>query len=134
MARLIESCRFGGTCIVCEKPFAKGDPIWHVGYNQAMHPECKELEREYIFATRDGGSTFDRLSYSKVGEMLTKAFELSAENNQPVGVNRLDGTKLVPLFMISALPGASLVPAPEPEPLEIDGPLFPWPEGKEAPF
>lgn len=134
MGRLIEHCLYGGTCISCGKRFERGDPIWHVGPKQAMHPECQGKESEYVFASRDGGSLFDRLTYTNVGDMMTKAFELSAENNQPVGVARIEGNKSVPLFMISALAGASLLPAPEPEATPIEGPLFPWPDGEKAPF
>lgn len=133
MGRLIPNCRYGGICAVCGKPFHKGDPIWHIGPNQACHPECQEAEREYVFASTTGTELFDRLTFTKVGDMLARAFEISAENNKPVGVARMDHGKLVSLFMISALPGTSLNPAPEPEPEEIDGPLFTW-TGEGRPF
>lgn len=133
MGRLIQSCRYGGKCIACEKPFQAGDPIWHIGPNQATHPECQHMEREYIFASTNGSELYDRLVFVKPNDMLAKAFELSVTNNKPVGVSRVDHGKVVSLFMISALAGASLVPAPEPEPEEITGPLFEW-TGDGLPF
>lgn len=133
MGKLIEHCQFGGICVVCDKPFHKGDPIWHIGPRMASHPECQHTEREYIFASTNGSELFDRLVFVKPGDMLAKAFELSVENNKPVGVSRVDHGKVVSLFMISALAGTSLVPPPEPEPEEITGPLFEW-TGDGLPF
>lgn len=133
MGKLIPSCRYGGVCVVCSKPYVQGDPIWHIGPSQASHPECQHLEREYIFASTNGTEKYDQLPFSQVGEMLAKAFEISVVNNKPIGVSRIDHGKVVSLFMISALPGTSLVPAPEPEPEEIDGPLFQW-DGPGVPF
>jgi hypothetical protein len=133
MGKLIPSCNYGGICVICDKPYQKGDPIWWIASRQASHPECQHLEREYIFASTNGTELLDRLTFVKPGDMLTKAFELSVENNKPVGVSRIDHGKTVSLFMISALAGASLVPAPEPEPEEITGPLFEW-TGDGLPF
>lgn len=134
MGRLIPSCRFGGDCYVCGKRFEKGDPIYHVEYSKASHPECQHLLREYVFTNKDRTSTFDILSFSETGDMLMKAFELSAANKETVAVSRKNGSKFEPLFMMAAVPDANLVPALEPEPEVVDGPLFPWPADAAVPF
>lgn len=142
--RYMESS-FNGRCFVCNGYYNKGDQIWYEpskngSKSRACHPACRTVNaqqgpQQYMFTNRDMTSQFDRLVYEPK-DMLVRAFELSAEHNEPCAVARLENNKWVAMFMISAAPGVSLIPAP-PEP-EVDkpteGPLFEWPAGAKQPY
>jgi hypothetical protein len=148
MARYMSS-QFGGRCFVCHNRYQQGEEIWYepAGTNgivrsRACHSACRRHHaavsgpREYVFANRDQSSLFDRLIFDDPKDMLVRAFELSAEHNEPCSVARNDDNKLVPMMMISVVPGVSLTPAP-PAPEEdkpTEGPLFEWPAGAKPPF
>lgn len=146
MGKEVKECWYAGTCVVCGKSYPKGSRIWHIERGKASHWDCRDSapqpgassstptdRREYLFADREGRSKFDQLFFNSPAEMLEKAFELSAEFKQPVGVSRVEDGKLVSLFMISALPNATLHPVTQPEVTKIDGPLFEW-TGSGLPF
>lgn len=143
--RYMESS-FNGRCFVCNGYYNKGDQIWYEPANgshksRACHNACRAAAAQngpsqFMFTNRDQTSQFDRLVFDNPKDVLVRAFELSSEHNEPCSVARLENNKWTAMFMISAVPGISLVPAP-PEP-EVDkpteGPLFEWPAGAPAPY